>query len=106
MNKRQKKKLTKRGDHWHYRQYRIFNEELIFIDNGAEYTKDMIRIKWNKKHTKNTVLAVFRGCYPSAVYTNGENTITLTDDYIIHIDLSKYGDITIEQNVVVNKDEQ
>lgn len=105
MNKRQKKKLAKRGNNWHYRQYRILTEELRFIDNGTEYTKDMVRIKWNKKHTKNTVLAIFRGCYPSAVFTNGENTTAITDDWVIHIDLSKCGDITVEQNVRMNVNE-
>lgn len=36
----------------------------------------------------------------------GENTIAITDDYFIHIDLSKYGDIAVEQNVRINANEQ
>ena len=49
---------------------------------------------------------MFANCYPSAVFTDSENTTIITDDHIIHIDLSKFGDITVEQNVAVNKDEQ
>ena len=106
MNKRQKKKLAKRGNHWHYKQYRILSEELRFIDNSDNYTRDAVYVRWNKKHTKYKIISMFANCYPSAVFTDGENTTAITDDYIIHIDLSKYGDITVEQNVVVNKDEQ
>ena len=106
MNKRQKKKLAKRGNDWHYKQYRILSEELRFIDNGDNYTRNAVYFRWNRKHTKYKIISMFTNCYPSAVYTDSENTTIITDDCIIHIDLSKYGDITIEQNVVVNKDEQ
>jgi len=106
MNKRQKKKLIKRNNCRHYKGFRKLSEELRFIDNGTEYTKNAVYVRWNRKHTKYKIISMFKNCYPSAVYTDGENTTTITDDYIIHIDSSKYGDITVEQNVVVNKDEQ
>ena len=105
MNKRQKKKLAKRGNHWHYKQYCILSEELRFIDNGDSCTSDAVYVKWNRKHTKYKIISMFANCYPSAVFTNGENTTAITDDYIIHIDLAKCSDITVEQNIVVNKDE-
>lgn len=105
MNRRQRKKLANRDNNWHYRQYRIFNEELRFIDNGTDYTKNAIYVRWNRKHTKYKIISMFSNCYPSAVCTNGESTTAITDDYIIHIDLSKCGDITVEQNMKVNKDE-
>ena len=105
MNRRQKKKLAKRGNNWHYKQYRILNEELRFIDNCDNYTRDAIYVKWNRKHTKYKIISMFTSCYPSAVFTNGENTIAITDDYIIHIDLAKCGDNAVEQNIMVNKDE-
>jgi hypothetical protein len=106
MNKRQKKKLAKRGNHWHYRQFRIFTKELRFIDNGTDYTKNAIYVRWNRKHTRYKIISMFTNCYPSAVYTDSENTTIITDDYIIHIDLSKYGDIAAEQNIEVNKNGQ
>ena len=105
MNRRQKKKLIKRGNHWHYRQYRILSEELRFIDNGTEHTKNAIYVRWNRKHTKYKVISMFSNCYPSAVFSDGDNTTAITDDYIINIDMSKYDDIIVEQNVKVNKDE-
>jgi hypothetical protein len=106
MNKRQKKKLAKRNNHWHYRQFRIFSEELRFIDNGTDYTKNAIYVRWNRKHTKYKIISMFANCYPSAVFTNGKNTTAITDDCIIHIDLSKCGDITVEQNVRMDVNEQ
>lgn len=105
MNKRQKKKLARRGGNWHYRQYRILSEELRFIDNGDNYTRDAVYVRWNKKHTKYKIISMFENCYPSAVFTNGENTAAITDDYVIHVDLSNCSDITVEQNIAVNKDE-
>lgn len=106
MNKRQKKKLAKRDNHRHYKQYRILSEELRFIDNGTEYTKNAAYVRWNRKHTKYKIISIFTNCYPSAAFTNGDNTTAITDDYIIHIDLAKCSDITVEQNVRMDVNEQ
>lgn len=104
MNKRQKKKLVKRGNNWHYRQYRILSEELRFIDNGTDYTKDAIYVRWNKRHTKYKIISMFKNCYSYDIVTNGENTTAITDDYVIHVDLSKYGDIGVQHTIGVSKD--
>ena len=77
MNKRQKKKLAKRNNCWHYKTFRQYTMEMIFVDNDTSYTKDMIYRVWNKKHTKILKMTLFTNCYPSAVgcaYHNGENT--------------------------------
>lgn len=49
---------------------------------------------------------MFANCYPSAVFTDGENTTAITDDYVIHVDLSNCSDITVEQNVRMDANEQ
>lgn len=77
MNKRQKKKLSKRNNYWHYKSFRRLSVEMRFIDNNTKHTKDMIYIHWNKKHTKIIKMMTYVNCYPSAVgcvYYNGEDT--------------------------------
>ena len=106
MNKRQKKKLIKRNNHWNYKDFRNPSEELVFVTNDTPYTADIVHRYWNRKHTKIRKVLLITNCYPSAVMTDGENTIAITDDYFIHIDLSKYGDIAVEQNVRINVNEQ
>ena len=106
MNKRQKKKLIKRSNRWHYKGFREFSEELLFVNNNTPYTADVMYRYWNRKHTKIRKILLITNCYPSAVMTDGENTTAITDDYIIHVDLSKYGDIAVEQNVRININEQ
>ena len=106
MNKRQKKKLIKRNNHWHYKDFRNPSEELVFVTNDTPYTADIVHRYWNRKHTKIRKVLLFTNCYSSAVITDGENTMALTDDYIIHVDLSKYGDITAKQNVRIDVNEQ
>ena len=106
MNKRQKKKLITRNNHWHYKGFRKLSEELLFVNNDTPYTTDVMYRYWNRKHTKIRKVLLFTNCYPSAVVTNGENTTAITDDYIIHVDLSKYGDVAVEQNVRINVNEQ
>ena len=106
MNKRQKKKLITRNNHRHYKGFRKLSEELLFVNNNTPYTADIMYRYWNRKHTKIRKVLWFTNCYPSAVITDGENTTAITDDYIIHVDLSKYGDIAVEQNVRINVNEQ
>ena len=105
MNKRQKKKLIKRNTHWHYKGFRKLSEELLFVNNDTPYTADVMYRYWNRKHTKIRKILLFTNCYPSAVITDGENTTAITDDYIIHVDLSKYGDTVVQQTIGVSKDE-
>lgn len=106
MNKRQKKKLITRNNHWHYKGFRKLSEELLFVNNDTPYTTDVMYRYWNRNHTKIRKILLFTNCYPSAVITDGENTTAITDDYIIHVDLSKYGDVAVEQNVRINVNEQ
>ena len=105
MNKRQNKKLIKRNNHWHYKDFRNPSEELVFVTNDTPYTADIMYRYWNRKHTKIRKILLFTNCYPSAVITDGENTTAITDDYIIHVDLSKYGDTVVQQTIGVCKDE-
>lgn len=77
MNKRQKKKLSKRNNCQHYKEFRRYTTEMIFVDNDTSYTKDMIYRVWNKKHTKIIKMMTYVNCYPSAVgctYYNGKDT--------------------------------
>lgn len=77
MNNRQKKKLAKRNNCWHCKDFRRYTTEMIFVDNDTSYTKDMIYRVWNKKHTKILKMTLFTNCYPSAVscaHYNGEDT--------------------------------
>lgn len=105
MNKRQKKKLIKRNNYWQYKGFRKFSEELLFVNNDTPYTTDIMYRYWNRKHTRIRKVLLFTNCYPSAVVTNGENTTAVTDDYIIHVDLSKYGDTVVQQTIGGSKDE-
>lgn len=85
---------------------KITSYERVFVTNDTPYTADIVHRYWNRKHTKIRKVLLITNCYPSAVMTDGENTIAITDDYFIHIDLSKYGDIAVEQNVRINANEQ
>lgn len=102
MKRRTKKKLTKRGNYFHYYDHyvenakyqylcRKFGKEAVdtfYAENLTDDYKKNIQIEFLDNRGRYTSIQLFRGCYPSSVQSVGD---TVSMSFPLTLDLE--GDV-------------